>query len=67
MNDVQKLFDYIGTCLHCGKTWTLSQEELNVIIDTGCIAYSQCCIQPATIVKRKAKREHLQTDHQHAK
>jgi hypothetical protein len=52
---VQPLFDYRGTCLECGKSWTLTPEQIQVAVEME-IAYSPCCEKPATLVKMKAKR-----------
>lgn len=58
MKEPSNLYDYIGTCLACGKSWTLTREQLEVIVKTDSIAYSTCCSEPATIVKRRAKHDH---------
>lgn len=56
MGDTLNLFDYIGTCLGCGTVWTLTREQIEVA-RLAEIAYSPCCQMPATLIKRKAKRD----------
>lgn len=61
MSEVVELFEYRGTCLACGTTWTLTPEQIEVARQAK-IAYSPCCSQPATLVKRKSK--HVEPKHE---
>lgn len=56
MGSTLALYDYIGTCLECGKVWTLTREQIEVA-RVAEIAYSPCCEKPATLTKRKAKHD----------
>lgn len=56
MGDITPLFEYDGTCLQCGKTWRVTEEQLEVACKAE-VLFSPCCEQPATIVRRGKKRD----------
>lgn len=61
MSEVSELFEYRGTCLECGATWTLTKEQIEVARMSE-IAYSPCCEKPATIIKLRGKHERAKND-----